>query len=891
MSTNISSMITGLALLQQRSGGVSPFSSFASETPPIESRAIRLAKAQFTAPPSTPPWRNPNPAAGTNARLSQVRAMRSLVDQPPSTSRLGPDIETSFTVWKALDRLKVLANAATRSTLLASERSAIGDSFAKGLSDLQAFMGTAATNQLNLSFGQPARRADTVAVERPPLSGSASGRAVATTRSEAISGLNPAATMRVTVSKFGTTQSFDLNVANLVQPPNLDNVAAGLNDGLASLTNVLGRFSVEKSGDKWRLAYSGTASEAISLDEVGAADALMVVTTDGTTESAGPVRVARYNAPESTMERQLLGLVTANDREAMLTSAKPDVVIPAAIAVSASVTDSQGFTTLLGTTAGDVDSLRNDGDGQRDVLLTRLDSSGRVVWQRMLGAAGDTQGAALSLDANGDVVVAATVAGGPGGGLTGTDGLGASDMLVAKYDALGEERFATLVARSGNEQAAAVAITTDGSIVVGGSTGTGSDGVLVRLSSTGQLAQFQTMTGSGAVRSLATASDGSLLALTQTGTAAQLQRFDATNLASGALQTRALGNVQATQITVSVTGQIAVGGNDPAGTSGSRDAFVELVSADFASANRTLIGTAGSEQLDSLVFAADGQTLHVGGRTSGTLGGQKTGTVDAFVARLDANAGGAVSSITQFGQSGRETGPVRLSFSQGGATKAPEALGFHRGQLNSTGQSPSLVASTRLRAGDSFKIRVGTAPARTVTVAANDTLATFADKVRGAAGSRATITTPFVNTTGGKPGQALRIQAKEGYPIQLTAGPDGRDALGPLGLAPSRIFVPPLRRESAPAVAPGGQFGLGLTTAINLGSADDAKFALSKLDSALSVTQTGYRSMYWDNTKALLVDGGTQAAPSALESARLQQYQQALGRLNMLASVGPGTGF
>ncbi|MEN9932926.1 MAG: hypothetical protein RIS17_1499, partial [Pseudomonadota bacterium] len=442
MSLNIASMQAGLALLGPQ-GMSRPSGQTVTDVASIESRAVRLAKAQFTAPASTPPWQAS--ASGTDSsRLAAVRAMKSLIDKPSSTSALGVDIDASFAIWKALDRLQLLARAATRATLLASERSAMAEQFSKGMAALQAYMATVDSRQLNLSFGQPARRVDTLAIGKPALGSGARGRGVATDRSAAIPGLDPARTLRVGVTRGGTTQHFDLALASLAQPPSLDHLAEALNTGLQGLA-ATARFSVEKAASKWHLALSAPASEAIAIDEVDAPDALIVAASDGVPGGAGPARVVRYDAPEAQMSRHLLGMIAATDRQAMLASAKPDTVIPATLAIRASVTDARGFTTLLATTDGDVGDQRAEGNGHRDLVLTRLDSRGQAVWQRMLGAVGDTEAAAFALAENGDVVVAATVAGGRDGGLAGGDVLGASDMVVSRYDSQGDVQFATLV--------------------------------------------------------------------------------------------------------------------------------------------------------------------------------------------------------------------------------------------------------------------------------------------------------------------------------------------------------------------------------------------------------------------------------------------------------------
>ena len=70
----------------------------------------------------------------------------------------------------------------------------------------------------------------------------------------------------------------------------------------------------------------------------------------------------------------------------------------------------------------------------------------RLVWQSAAQAL-PASGAAVSIAANGDVVVAGTVSGSFDGAAS--DG----DMLVARYSANGDEQFATLIRNIGAEQA------------------------------------------------------------------------------------------------------------------------------------------------------------------------------------------------------------------------------------------------------------------------------------------------------------------------------------------------------------------------------------------------------------------------------------------------------
>ncbi|MGH6780712.1 MAG: hypothetical protein ACREB5_01210 [Sphingomonadaceae bacterium] len=160
-------------------------------------------------------------------------------------------------------------------------------------------------------------------------------------------------------------------------------------------------------------------------------------------------------------------------------------------------------------------------------------------------------------------------------------------------------------------------------------------------------------------------------------------------------------------------------------------------------------------------------------------------------------------------------------------------------------------------------------------IAADETLTSLADKVRKITGTQAAITTPRV---GGK--STLQINVKTGHSIELIAGADGRDALAKIGMEPARLTASDIPDPKAPKVRPGGNFGLNLTGALNLGAAKDATVALTKIKSAISMTQTAYRSLYWDSTKEALVNGTVTSGGNAYQQTQLARYRDALDRLS-----------
>lgn len=897
---NLSSGLIGLSML---SGSSSYLDLFSSAN--VESAAVIRARQAFTTPETTPPWQQAASRLSFSSQVTAIRKMATIIDTSwSSTLDALPDVQTAFTTYKALDRLRLLAEAAAKAGATSTDRTALQKAFANGLEDLQSFLGSAETDALNIAFSRPTRSVKSVGIT-PVSTGKTVGEGVVETRSAAIPGLSGSEVLKIDLSRStGASDSVTIDLSQGTQPPTLDSVAAQINAAIAGIPlrdangdpvtdangNVISRWmsrvAVEKHGDSWGLTFSTAGTEKLAIDEVGAKDALMVVSGLTGLDAPAAAQMFRFDDPAGANTRVTLGSITAVDlaatEQARQSAASKPVIgdvtptpptVFAATTTRAITTDAQGFSYVVGTTAGDLGS--NLSDGGNDLFLTKVDSEGKVVWQRTLGVAGEAEGAAISIAPNGEIVVAGTVKG-PFNGSLGSD----SDMLVARFDADGDELSATAVRSLGNDSATAVTVGADGAIYVGGKSATGGgDAFVARLDATGKVQERRTIDSGGidTVTALAIDGSGELLALTRENGSATLRRLDGGALATDLGQLN-LGAVDARAIAVSATGEIAVAGATTgavAGTqvnaiSGGRDGFVTRIDAALGSASTTYIGSADDDQVDSVAFMNG--NLYVGGRTAGALDGARTGALDGFVARLD-TASGAVADINQFGRSAHRAEPVRVAAASGGAGTALGALGLHRGQIN-TGNSVTLTAQTTLRAGDEFSIRLGDGKTRKITIAADDTLATLADKIRKITGSKAAITTPKLS------GQSmLQITAKEGYPVELVAGAEGKDALAKLGLTPGKLIAVAAPGPDDPKVRPGGNYGLQLTTALNLNSATDAKAALKTITEAISMTQTAYRSLYWDSSKAALVDGTISGGGSAYQQAQLANYQAALDRL------------
>ncbi|GGO96999.1 hypothetical protein [Stakelama pacifica] len=896
---NINSGLAGLALLGGNSSLFSFGSGGLSGGLKIESRAVRNAREQFTLPETTPPWKMATATKSLYTQVEDVMRMRTVIDKPAGGARTLPDdVQTAFTAYKALDRLRALAELAAKPGAGESNRADYDKAFSKGLVDLENFLSTAPSDKLSLAFDQPVRRAQSATVDGGTGNYSPSfiGKKVTKERSDVLSGLTGTEKFQVKLSRGSASDTITVDLSQLTDPPTLDNVSTLINNAIAAIpyrdengntvTQADGTtepkwkvsFEPTKVEEGWTLKANRQSIEQVSVDQIDAPDAVLVATGMTGLETATSTRVMRIDDPSGDMSRKTLATIAANDR------LKPEETVKTT--ADAMVTDADGFGYVLGTTSGDLGSQRLAGD--QDLYLTKMDSLGNVVWQHSLGAAGSASGAALSIADNGDVVVAGNVRGAFEG--TNSDG----DMLVARYDGGGNEKFATLIRKVGTETATSVVAAADGSVYVGGqaSSEDGGDAYVVKVDSAGHIAARQSYdTGtSEKITSLAMGADGKLLALTREGENSSLRFLDTSDLSSETGRVD-LGTADARALAVDASGNIAIGGTTVSalggtqinGLSGSGDGFVARVAGDGSGLAVTYLGTEGTDQVDSLVYS--GNTLYVGGRTNGTIGAEKSGPVDGFVARLDATSG-AIGKITQFGTPGQRTEPVRLVMSSGGTNSVGE-LGFGRGAIT-PGTSMKLTTATSLRGGDSFQMRVDGGALRTITIDDDETLSTLMGKVQRIVGRKGTVTTPR-----GDGGAKLTISPKSGVDIEFVAGPEGRDGLKKLGLPTARVQGYDIIDPKAPAVRPGGTFGLKLNMTLSLKDMKSAAEALDAINSAISVSQTGYRSLYWDDLKAARVEPQNFAAGggSARENAQLANYQAALDRLSSSSASTSILGF
>lgn len=914
---------------------------------PIDTTTVLAMQAakKFNTPAVIAPWADQKKQSSTSELVSRALASKTIIDpQAPGLrdAKSNKDLNSLFSMYRALDTLKALADQAASKTTSAVMRDKLNARFEKGMEELRAYVSSSQGEHLQMLFGEKKSQLETVAVPKTPRVVNGTGM-VADSPSIAIPGLKGDETFTIELKTSTRSDTFTINLAEITGTKSLGGIAGLINkkisekvaldaDGNPRLNkdgepilvyNTKAEVYVAENG-KWGIRFNGSSAEQITLKDPAAKPSLYVVTgnqkngasaisglkriddvTGALTPGAGETTVAGIDT-EATRLAQKLAL--ADPKKKTTEAEAKAITVNAPTTARSSAVDSQGFVYVVGSSSGDFGTQQ--GSGENDLFLTKYAPDGSVVYSRLIGAGSTTEGYSVAVDKDDNVIVAGSTT----ASLTSGDAFSGQDSFVTRFAADGTEQFTVQLDRMSVD--AATAITTDDSgniyiagkvkgTIAAGATGAGGEDIFVAKIDGGKrvvegiptrllsVTQFGTA-GNDSVADIAVGPDGSLLiAGTESGRAV-IRKLDTADLKTelSKVDLGDLGGGSVTGIAVDEkTGTIAVVGSTTKDTlsagpatgafGGATDGFLARLDSTLASQGVTYLGTAGTDKINDVV-AHDGE-FYVTGSTSGVLAGTgKKGSVDAFVSRLDA-ATGAVEAKTQFGNLETATSGTSLVFNATGHSNTLSKIGLHSGVLNPK-QSTDVLSQTSLRPGDHFFISVGSST-RKVTIEQGDTFDRLAKKIRSMFPLDLTVTVSNLSA-----GSKLQFKAKSDKEITFKAGKDGHDALEKLGMEPAKLLTAEAlygklsdskkKNDTEDALKPGGSFALGLDMSLSLADSKAASYTSGVINGALETVKRAYRSLYFDESKAQMATQAKFAGdvPAHLNK-QLANYQEALRRL------------
>jgi hypothetical protein len=132
--------------------------------------------------------------------------------------------------------------------------------------------------------------------------------------------------------------------------------------------------------------------------------------------------------------------------------------------------DAQGDVVVTGSVAGNVDFGGGPlaGSGQDDIFLLKLDTTGKLVWAKVVGSAQEDQGYAVAIDAAGDIFTAGSFEGtiDLGGGTLTT--AGSTDLYVARFSPAGQAVWTRSFGGVSSDYASGIGLDAMGNVLVAG---------------------------------------------------------------------------------------------------------------------------------------------------------------------------------------------------------------------------------------------------------------------------------------------------------------------------------------------------------------------------------------------------------------------------------------
>ena len=879
-------------------------------------RIAQMQALQKKGPTSEPPW---NIITKTDAKQdAKVLSTTNFLDTSKvplsggatKDSKTEQDNQKLFALYSAVNTLAYIAKMAQRPTATSGQMAGLNTRFQTGMEQIQKYLASTEFNNFNLQATKPSDSVtSTAGVSFSDFTYQTKKFVTNARLNDPLPGLSASDSFTIAVKKGGVTTNVAIDLSQVPGALNLNNIVSYVNEQLSAggfstrfQKTVQGETLTSSANATYGLKITPGGTEQVSLS-ASASPSLYLVGNSGSATETNTTTNSATSAVTTTAADQTgrITKLSGIDGVPAATFSVNQAATTGTTTAKASAVDASGNIYVIGNATGDFNNQINQ--GSQDSYLTKYDSAGHVVWQKLLGSAGSANGYGLALDPSGGVVVTGASTAQL---MTTSISNGNNDAFVARYNANGEQSWIKQIQTLATNQSNTVSVDASGNIYIGGSVSGGvigagevaqskGDAFLAKFDPTGKLlsdTQFGT-SGNDSVAATATSADGSLYVASVQNGRAIVAKYAGGDINAAPLWSQDMGDLAPGGgiggLTVS-NGKVYVSGTTSnanltasgsasiaAAASGGMDAFVFSMADNGASVTPervSYIGTATTDTAGAVTVAGDG-TIYVTGSTIGTFAGAQRNiqnVTNAFATAL--NNDGTVKWTRQFGGAGGVSSGAGIAIDTQGSSVL-DALGLPRGAIN-LNQSVELTTQTTLRAGDSFQIRIEGTAARTATITIDkgetfDSLATKINAQLGGIGKART------NYTGGA--SNLKIAVNPGNTITLLSGPKDFDALGRLGIAEGVLTAPAKDGKTVKADDSGitPTYGLGFSGTLDISTRTGANMARSQLLGVLSALQSTYQTT--NKSEALPTVGNNTGKASSYQTSLLAQYNLAAALL------------
>lgn len=891
----------------------------------------------------TAPWSltaRPNPANDADLLSKAAKAVIAgggVIDEDAARldlPRASSDYKKLFALYNGLNTLSQLAETAKAKPASAASAEQLQKAFRRGVQEVVDYVGNARFERLRLSLGDVNSSLRATAAGRPAASSYQTPPLVANDSAGVVDALRGDVRFTMSVTRIGVTKDIEIDLASVpesertlpgfVSLVNAQLEAEGFSTrfetrripGQDRTTTINGKtVTLGKTPDSWALNLKMDTAEALTLTPASTTPAVYLAQKAGNPDPDG-----KPATKDGVLANQLLkfqtgaeSLAPPNVLQGPESLAEGQVwartIDPALTSVRSMQTLADGSVVVLSDAAGAVagQSVR----GERDVVLQKFDSAGKLLFSRDLGASDEASGMSMAVADDGRIAIAGKVKGKLEGATAGTivETKGdVSDSFVTVFNPAGEEVWTQRRGSRGDDEATHLAWGADGALHVAGnsSTGRGSLGGLGQ--SDVFLETYTTDADNKVTYSTAAIAGGSekdlargvyvngddLYLASNDGGFAVVRRYDLSGGAPVLAATRNLGSLRGGDLTGlgMANGRLIVVGNAWSGDldagnvtraySGGQDGFVARLNASLNPSGQDRLTYYGGSGEDAITGVAirDNRVFVTGTSKADLPTLDKIGTVDGFVAEIDPLTGGT-PWVRRFSGKDGHVAPSAIAVDTAGASVL-DRLGLPTGPLN-VADSIRLDAVSSIRTGDQLKLRARlNGPVTTITVQDGDTLTTLAERMKRAFGGQADVRVMTVD--GGR-----RLQVKpltQRNVIELVAGPEGKDALKALGLPEGVLRTTNIGKGGTIIPGDGGYpiYGLKMNPKINLEDPEQVNHAAAELAGAINVVRSTYRALKDAATPAAVRAAeaakltGKEAVPAYLQK-QIVNYQQALSKL------------